>query len=119
MNEPLTPPSQVRVEAAGGPPLVARPFAFRFGVSLLLLNVPFGYGGLAVAAALATWSGNGRWLWLGGACYAASWGMLGLGLLLCGRKGLEDARGLWRKWRQKELPRPPDAAPPPTSAGHA
>ena len=73
--------------------------AFRIGLVLLVANVPLGYGGIAAGVALAAATKNRIWLTVGFGLYALSWGMLGLGILLAGREGIEYLREKRRRWR--------------------
>lgn len=73
---------------------------FVVGVVLLVINVPFGYGGMAVCAALAA-SHPDRvkyYTVVGGSVYALSWIMLGLGAWLAGPEGVRYSKELMRKW---------------------
>ena len=66
---------------------------FKLGAALLLANVPFGYGGVIAASALAVMMKRPSWLLVGGVAYALSWLMLGTGLLLTGPEGIKYIRG--------------------------
>ena len=66
---------------------------FKIGIGLLVLNVPFGYGGMAAAAALAVVTEEAWWALVGAGIYGLSWLMLGAGLLLTGAEGLEYIKG--------------------------
>lgn len=76
----------------------------KFGMFLLLSNVPFGYGSLLICGILAAARQNPLWLHLGTACYFLSWLMLGAGILLVGldakRLLSETVRRKWRAWRR-------------------
>ena len=86
--------------------------SFKIGLVLLVINIPFGYGGLAAAAAVATATHQPRWLILGGACYAVSWLMLGAGFYLCGPEGMRYVRSLRdRVLRRRPSPATPDSLP--------
>ena len=69
---------------------------FKVGVLLLVLNVPFGYGGVAACTAFALARKQSCWCWLllGGGMYGLSWLMLGVGLLLTGAEGIDYIKGL-------------------------
>jgi hypothetical protein len=72
---------------------------FKMGVCLLLLNIPFGQACIVLAGLLAVKTGHKAfWVGVAVAAYALSWVMLGIGLLLSGKKGMEYAKELTRKW---------------------
>jgi hypothetical protein len=72
---------------------------FKTGVVLLVINFPFGYGGLAACAAIAAYQPDKKALWggMGIAAYIISWGMFGLGILMTGKEGLV----LIKRWKQQ------------------
>jgi hypothetical protein len=72
---------------------------FKTGVCLLVLNIPFGQAGVVLAGVLAVKTGHKAfWVGVAVAAYALSWVMLGMGVVLSGRKGMEYAKELVRKW---------------------
>ena len=76
-----------------------RSVKFWIGVVLLAINVPFGYGGGAIAAAIGAKSGHtALGVGIGIGLYILSWGMLGLGILFAGPEGMKLVKGLWAKW---------------------
>jgi hypothetical protein len=70
---------------------------FRIGIILLSINHPFGWGGIALCTALALHTGRREFYFYGMAAYALSWVILGLGLWLTGREGIQYLRTLYRK----------------------
>jgi uncharacterized BrkB/YihY/UPF0761 family membrane protein len=77
---------------------------FTIGILLLLGNVPFGYGALAVCSAIAAAQKSKAWGIAGAVCYVLSWMMLGLGILLVGpavhRFLSQDTKRKFRAWRR-------------------
>ena len=72
---------------------------FRAGVCLIILNMPMGLGGAAFAGAMAVRTGHKAfWAGIGVTIYALSWVMLGLGLILSGKQGVQYAKELKKKW---------------------
>jgi hypothetical protein len=67
---------------------------------LVAVNVPLGWIGLLVFAALAAGSGEPRWVWAGVATYVFSWVLLGIGILITGKAGVAQARELLRRRRR-------------------
>jgi hypothetical protein len=82
---------------------------FRTGVGLILANVPFGYGGAAIATAIGVRMRHAAqgFAWSVG-IYIVSWCILGLGIVLAGPEGLQYARDLRKKWSARK-PVPPNA----------
>lgn len=79
---------------------IARTPRMKLGLFLLVINVPFGYGGAALGVLLAGALNNHFWLKCGTAAYILSWGMLVLATLLLGRDTKEFAtKTIFRKWR--------------------
>lgn len=73
---------------------------FGVGLGLILLSFPVGWaGGLGFAAA-AVASGERRWLLVALGVYLASWLIMGLGVLIAGRAGVERAREIMRRRRR-------------------
>jgi hypothetical protein len=70
---------------------------FNIGLALLLLNVPIGWGGLALGGIMAVWTNRHGWLVGGIALYALSWVLMGLGFVLAGHSGWVRARAFWRR----------------------
>jgi len=69
----------------------------RVGMFLLAVNVPFGYGAMAVCSWLCVKTGRRAfWGMTGGLCYALSWAMLLAGSYLAGREA-KDA--CWRRMK--------------------
>jgi hypothetical protein len=63
---------------------------FKIGVLLLVINVPVGYGGGALMAALGVKVGKpALGAGLGIVIYAISWIMLGLGIWMAGPEGVQ------------------------------
>ena len=87
---------------------------FTVGLILLLGNVPFGYGALALCSALAAARDSYAWGIAGGICYVLSWVMLGAGILLVGPRVHRflshetriKTRAWWRFRQQKHFPSP-------------
>jgi hypothetical protein len=73
---------------------------FAVGVALVVLNVPLGWIGGLVCAALAAEQRDPRWLWRGAAIYAFSWVLLGVGVLISGKAGVTRAREILRRRRR-------------------
>lgn len=91
-----------------------RSLKFKIGVFFLLVNVPFGYGGGALAAAIAAKSGHPKLgAALGIGIYLLSWGMLGLGIVMAGPEGVALVKQLKQKWFGKK--KAPAAAAEPTA----
>lgn len=78
---------------------------FRIGLLLLTINQPLGWGAMAACTALAVRTGRREFYFWGIGAYAASWVMLGLGLLLAGREGTVYIRSSLRKLRNLLLHR--------------
>jgi hypothetical protein len=70
------------------------------GVALVAVNMPLGWIGLLVFAALAAGSGNPRWIWGGVIVYVSSWVLLGVGVLITGKAGVARAREILRRRRR-------------------
>ena len=83
---------------------IARSPRIKLGLFLLVINVPFGYGGAAIGVLLAGALNNHFWLKCGTAAYILSWGMLGAATILLGRDTKNFAtkilRRKWRAWRK-------------------
>jgi uncharacterized integral membrane protein len=65
-------------------------FTFRLGIFFLLINIPFGYilgTVFAFIAGVLFSKAIGGIVWV--VCYATSWAMLGLGILLAGKGGYQ------------------------------
>jgi hypothetical protein len=75
-------------------------FVFATGVALVAVNVPVGWIGLLVCAALAAEERDPRWVWAGVAVYAFSWVLLGLGVLITGERGMARTREILRLRRR-------------------
>ena len=80
----------------------------RLGLFFFVVNIPFGYGGLLVTSAIAASTKEPRWLMVGTCCYALSWIMLGLAILLLGADTIAFLKGAgkrkfhaWRLARKK------------------
>ena len=71
-------------------------FWYKLGLWLFGLNWFVGYGGIAICAALASATSRKEWLFVGGVCYALSWGMLGLGTLLLGVEAKQRLIGAFK-----------------------
>ena len=72
---------------------------FKIGVVLLVANVPIGIGGAILAAGVGAATGHRNLgITLGVAIYATSWGMLGLGIVMAGREGLDYVKRLRTRW---------------------
>lgn len=77
---------------------------FGLGIALIAVNMPLGWTGLLVFAALAAARREPRWIWAGVTVYAASWALLGLGVLIAGHAGVARAREiLHRRRRLREI----------------
>ena len=83
---------------------IARSPRIKLGLFLLVINVPFGYGGAAIGVLLAGALNNHFWLKCGTAAYILSWVMLGAATILLGRDTKHFAttilRRKWRAWRK-------------------
>ena len=72
----------------------------RLGLFFFVVNFPFGYGGLAITSAIAASTKEPRWLLAGTCCYALSWLMLGMAILLLGTDTVKFLRTSGRrKWQ--------------------
>ncbi len=87
---------------------LASSFKTRLGLFFFVVNVPFGYGGLMVASAIAASRHDSRWLIVGTACYVISWIMLGLAILFLGADTVAFLKGAgkrkvraWRRARRR------------------
>ena len=72
---------------------------FKIGVFFLVVNVPFGYGGGALATAIGVKMGKpalGAGFGIG--IYILSWIMLGLGVWMAGPEGVQLVKDLRKKW---------------------
>lgn len=86
------------------------------GVLLLLTNVPFGYGGAAICAAIGVRTKAPVWGAAGVGVYILSWGMLILGVFLAGKETAQKikkrlpqilsarkrANDIWQRNRQEQ-----------------
>lgn len=80
---------------------------FWIGVIFLIINIPLGYGGFALAVYLVAKTGNKSYLALGGIIYTVSWGILFLGAYLAGPEGVTLVKNTWRKiFKRKEEKKP-------------
>ena len=83
---------------------IARSPRIKLGLFLLVINVPFGYGGAAIGVLLAGALNNHFWLKCGTAAYILSWVMLGAATILLGRDTKNFATNIvrrkWRAWRK-------------------
>ncbi len=83
---------------------IARSTRIKLGLFLLVINVPFGYGGAAIGVLLAGALNNHFWLQCGTAAYILSWVMLGAATILLGRDTKNFAtkivRRKWRAWKK-------------------
>ncbi|MFH1238519.1 MAG: hypothetical protein V1653_00230 [bacterium] len=80
---------------------------FWIGVVFLIINIPLGYGGFALAFYLVAKTGNKSYLALGGIIYGLSWGLLFLGAYLAGPEGVTLVKNTWRKiFKRKEGKKP-------------
>ena len=86
--------------------LCRRLFAHRYGFGtmmglfLVASNVPFGWGGAVVCVFLAVKLDRPFFYQLAAACYALSWLMLGVGVMLAGRGTVKACREQFpRAWR--------------------
>jgi len=77
---------------------------FGIGIGLIVANIPVGWvGGLGFAAVAAVTKDH-RWALLAIGTYLASWAVMGVGVLIAGKAGLERARHImYRRRRLKEL----------------
>ena len=72
---------------------------FKIGVFFLVVNMPFGYGGGALAAAIGVKMGRpALGAGLGVGIYILSWIMLGMGILMAGPEGVQLVKDLRKKW---------------------
>ncbi len=83
---------------------IAHGMRIKLGLFLLVINVPFGYGGAAIGILLAGALNNHFWLKCGTAAYILSWLMLGSATILLGRDTQKFATNIvrrkWRAWRK-------------------
>ena len=77
-----------------------RSLRFKIGIALLAINVPIGWGGMALCALLAAWTHRKTWLTIGFVLYAVSWALLGIGFILAGHGGWIQVRH-YRKRRAR------------------
>jgi hypothetical protein len=76
-----------------------RSLRFKAGVFFLVVNMPFGYGGGALAAAIGVKMGQPAFgVGLGVGIYILSWIMLGLGIWMAGPEGVQLVKDLRKKW---------------------
>ena len=76
-----------------------RSLRFKIGVFFLVVNMPFGYGGGALAAAIGVKMGRPAFgVGLGVGIYILSWIMLGLGIWMAGPEGVQLVKDLRKKW---------------------
>ena len=76
-----------------------RSLRFKVGVFFLVVNMPFGYGGGALAAAIGVKMGQpALGVGLGVGIYILSWIMLGLGIWMAGPEGVQLVKDLRKKW---------------------
>jgi hypothetical protein len=94
--------------ATSPPALRQTSLRFKIGIFFLLANMPIGYGGLALGAAISAATHSKVGIYLGVAVYVFSWVMLGAGLLLSGKEGYQHARDLWRRFLHRRRAQPPD-----------
>ena len=89
-----------------------RSLRFKIGVFLLVVNMPFGYGGGALASAIGVKMGQpALGVGVGFGIYIISWIMLGLGILMAGPDGVQLVKDLRKKWfGVKKSPSDPAAA---------
>jgi hypothetical protein len=72
---------------------------FKTGVYLIVLNIPFGQAGIVLAGLLAVRTGHKAfWAGIAVVVYALSWVMLGIGVVLSGKEGIQYAKELTRKF---------------------
>ncbi len=69
---------------------------FKAGVILLVVNVPIGYGGVAIGALVSAITRDPRGIMVGAGIYALSWVVLAVGILLLGPGGYRYAKDFWR-----------------------
>jgi len=76
-----------------------RSLRFKIGVFLLIVNMPFGYGGGALSSAIGVKIGQpALGVGVGFGIYIISWIMLGLGILMAGPDGVQLVKDLRKKW---------------------
>jgi len=76
-----------------------RSLRFKIGVFFLIVNMPFGYGGGALAAVIGMKIGKPAFgVGLGIGIYILSWIMLGLGIWMAGPEGVQHIKYLRNKW---------------------
>jgi hypothetical protein len=76
-----------------------RSLRFKVGLFFLIINVPIGYGGGALVAAIGVKMGQpALGAGLGVGIYIISWIMLGMGILMAGPEGVQLAKDLRKKW---------------------
>jgi hypothetical protein len=76
---------------------------FKIGVFFLVVNMPFGYGGGALAAAIGVKMGRPAFgVGLGVGIYILSWIMLGLGIWMAGPEGVQFVKDLRKKWFSRQ-----------------
>ena len=83
-----------------------RSLRFTIGMFFLIVNIPFAYGGGALAIAIGIKMGQpalGAGVAFG--IYILSWIMLGLGIWMAGTEGVQLCNDLRKKWfRTKKVP---------------
>jgi uncharacterized membrane protein (DUF485 family) len=83
-----------------------RSLRFTIGMFFLIVNIPFAYGGGALAIAIGIKMGQpalGAGFAVG--IYIVSWIMLGLGIWMAGPEGVQLVKDLRKKWfRVKKAP---------------
>lgn len=81
-----------------------RTFRFRLGVFFLLINIPFGLAGVALAGWMIARTGHVRfWSLVGGGIYASSWLLFGAGVLLAGPDGKAYVKNIWRSLFRRKI----------------
>ncbi len=89
-----------------------RSLRFKIGVFFLVVNMPFGYGGGALASAIGVKMGQPvLGVGLGVGIYILSWIMLGLGIWMAGPEGVQLVKNLRKKLFGVKKAPPGPAAP--------
>ena len=74
------------------------------GLLFVLLNVPIGWGSAALFSLIALHRNMPIFYTIAGLCYAGSWLLLGLGIVMAGRDTVRAFRARiprgWRAWRR-------------------
>ena len=68
---------------------------FQLGVLMIFFSFILGYGGVAIVTLLYTITQNNFWAFIGPILYTISWIILGFGILLAGKQGVQQAKKMF------------------------